>query len=62
MKSTRLSVTDDIWDMTTEVLVLREDDWSRSVEGILKDFETNIIAAIRKVRLAALTPNYRIFR
>ena len=40
-------VTTDIWEMTTDMDVLKEDDWKASVETTMKDFEMRLLKAMR---------------
>ena len=44
----RASVTDKIWDLTREVLVLDQENWTSEVKLHLKSFETDLLMAIKR--------------
>ena len=43
----RDSVSDDIWSMTRQVELLKEEEWMADVEDRMKRFELDIIKAMK---------------
>ncbi|KAL0266673.1 UNVERIFIED_CONTAM: hypothetical protein PYX00_009157 [Menopon gallinae] len=44
----RNAVSDRLWDMTKDADVLRQENWTREVKEYLKNFETDLLTAMKK--------------
>jgi len=47
MKAKRLAMTDTLWDITRDMNVLREENWTKEVTISLKKFERHLIRALK---------------
>eukprot|EP00095_Tigriopus_kingsejongensis_P012240 maker-scaffold87_size395581-snap-gene-1.14 protein:Tk12240 transcript:maker-scaffold87_size395581-snap-gene-1.14-mRNA-1 annotation:"AGAP004717-PC" len=48
MTKTREAVTETLWDITREMQVLRQDNWTNEVTNELRNFEKNLIIALKE--------------
>merc|ERR1719189_3411141 len=48
MTRTRLAVTDTLWDITRDMEVLHQQNWTREVTDSLKTFEKQLIIALKE--------------
>jgi len=48
VKERRLAMTDELWDITKEMEVLRRENWTREVTFSLKKFEKSLIRALKE--------------